>query len=61
MKKYEIKIGGIYIAKISQKLTRVRVEEAHGNGGWYATNMETGRQVRIKSAAKLRRKAGNSD
>ena len=56
MKKAEIKIGGYYQAKISNRLTIVRIDSKtlHGNG-WMVTNMNTNRQIRIRSAAKLRR------
>jgi len=54
MKKEDIRINGYYSAKVSDKLTVVRIVEEHHNGGWLATNTKTGKQVRIKSAAKLR-------
>lgn len=60
MLKKDVKIGGKYIAKISDKLVTVRIDEkARYGGGWAATNMATGKSVRIRSAAKLRREAGN--
>lgn len=56
MRKAEVKIGGVYVAKISQKLTKVRLDrECERWGGWYATNLLTGREVRIRTAGKLRR------
>jgi len=54
MKKDEIKINGYYSAKVSDKLTVVRIVEEHHNGGWQAVNTKTGKMVRVKSAAKLR-------
>jgi len=54
MKKDEIRINGYYSAKVSEKLTVVRIVEEHHNGGWQAVNTKTGKMVRIKSAAKLR-------
>lgn len=53
MKKAEIVIGEEYVAKISGKLTVVRIISG-GTHGWSAVNVNTGRHVRIKSAAKLR-------
>ena len=63
MKKADVKIGGVYAAKVSGNLVRVRIdrEVAYGKG-WEGTNLATGRQVRIKTAARLtvllRREAG---
>jgi hypothetical protein len=59
MKMVDVHIGGIYVAKVSGKLTKVRLDEEHWFGtrrsGWLATNMTTGRQIHIRSAAKLRK------
>ena len=55
MLKKDVRIGGVYVAKISDKLTTVKIDEASRFGGWQATNLATGRSVRIKSAQKLRR------
>ena len=55
MKKAEVSVGKYYRAKVSGVLTVVRLDSEHHYGGWSATNIATGRQVRIKSAAKLRR------
>lgn len=55
MKKNEIEIGGQYVAKISQRLTVVKIKSASPYGGWVAVNVKTGREVRIRTAAKLRR------
>lgn len=55
MLKVNVKIGGIYIAKISGNLTRVHLDRESEHGGWWATNLATRREVRIRSAAKLRR------
>lgn len=55
MKKNQIQIGGIYAAKISGRLVPVKISgEARYGGGWHGFNMLTGRNCRIKSAAKLR-------
>jgi hypothetical protein len=54
MKKDQIRISGVYIAKISDKLTRVRIDGQNAHGGWDATNLSTNKKVRIKSPAKLR-------
>lgn len=54
MKKQEVKIGGVYSAKITDKVVPVRIESENKHGGWDATNLQTNRKVRIKSAQKLR-------
>lgn len=57
MLKKQIVIGKSYLAKISGNLTFVRIDSESSYGGWNATNLKTGRSVRIKSAQKLRREA----
>lgn len=66
MKKADIKIGGHYIARVSGKLTTVRVDaiqDRNGiDGGRYVkahtdydvTNLATGRKLTFRSAAKFR-------
>jgi len=54
MKKQQVKIGGVYSAKITDKVVPVRIDAENRNGGWDATNLQTNRKVRIKSAQKLR-------
>ena len=57
MKKRDVEIVSHYVAKISGRLTVVRVYDESPYGGWDATNVATGRAVRIRTAAKLRRRA----
>lgn len=54
MKTADIKIGGVYRAKISGNLTDVRIDHVSSFGGWDATNLATKKKVRIKSSRKLR-------
>jgi hypothetical protein len=54
MKKNEVQIGGVYSAKVSDKLVQVRIDSENRNGGWDATNLATNKKVRIKSAQRLR-------
>jgi len=54
MKKAEVKVGGVYAAKVSEKVVPVRIDGESVHGGWVATNLVTRRQVRIKSARRLR-------
>ena len=55
MKKSEVLIGAVYIAKVSGKLARVRIDRVSELGGWDATNIRSGRKVHIRGAARLRR------
>ena len=54
MKKNEVKVGGTYTAKVSDRLVSVRIDSAHGKQGWNATNTATGKRIHIKSAQRLR-------
>ena len=56
MKKRDVKIGATYVAKVSDRLTEVRITSENAHGGWDAINTSTNRKVRIKSAQKLRRR-----
>jgi hypothetical protein len=60
MKKAEVEIRGVYVAKVSGQLVNVRIERESPYGGWDATNLATGRAVRIRSAARLRGHAARS-
>ena len=51
----DIQIGKTYIVKVSGHLTPVRLESVSPYGGWAGRNVRTGREVRIRTAAKLRR------
>ena len=54
MKKNEVQIGQVYVARVSDRLANVRIEAENRYGGWDGTNLETGKKVRIKSAQRLR-------
>jgi hypothetical protein len=54
MKKDEIKVGGTYLAKVSDKVVPVRIDAESTHGGWDATNLLTDKKVRIKGAQRLR-------
>ena len=41
MKKDQVKIGRLYVAKVSDKLVTVRIDSTHSGGGWNATNTAT--------------------
>jgi len=61
MKKNEVKIGQCYMAKVTNNDVPVRIEAENRNGGWNAKNVATGRNVRIKTAQRLRRKCTQAD
>jgi len=54
MKKKDVRVGEVYAVKVSGQIAPVVIDEAHPAGGWVGTNQETGRQVRVKSAQRLR-------
>ena len=54
MQKHNIKVGSTYIVKVSGTLAKVRITREHPRGGWYGTNLATGREIRIRTAARLR-------
>jgi hypothetical protein len=54
MKKNEVKIGGTYLAKVSERVVPIRIEAESRHGGWDATNLATNKRLRIKSPQRLR-------
>ncbi len=54
MQKRNVKVGSTYIVKVSGTLAKVRITREHPRGGWYGTNLATGREIRIRTAARLR-------
>ena len=57
MQKHNVKIGTTYIVKVSGTLAKVRLTREHVRGGWYGINLATGREIRIRTAARLRAEA----
>ena len=53
MKTADVKIGGTYSANVSGAHTTVRIETERVGGGWFATNLGTGKRVTIKTARRL--------
>lgn len=53
MKKKDVQIGKRYRANVSGKRVSVRIDRETPLGGWFATNLATGRTIRIKTAARL--------
>jgi hypothetical protein len=60
MKKNEVKIGGTYTAKVTNKVVQVRIDAESRYGGWDGTNIQTGKKIRIKSAQRLRAAVGGN-
>jgi hypothetical protein len=62
MKASDVKIGHVYLVKVSGKLARVRIDRdvPYPLKGWWGTNEATGRDVRIKTAGRLRLDLTNS-
>jgi len=54
MQKHNVKVGSTYIVKVSGSLAKVRITREHERGGWYGINLATGREIRIRTAARLR-------
>ena len=54
MKKSEVKIGGVYIAKVTNKLVQVRIDAVSKYGGWDGTNLASKKSIRVRSATRLR-------
>jgi hypothetical protein len=55
MKKNEVKRNAVYLVKVSGQIALVKLVIESHYGGWDGTNLVTGRTVRIKTAARLRR------
>ncbi len=49
----DVKIGRYYAAKVSGKMTIVKIEAGSSRGGWTGKNIFTNRHIWIKSAARL--------
>lgn len=58
MKKKDVEIGAVYTKKVSGKVVPVRITGVSPYGGWTARNLDTGREIRVKSAAGLRARVG---
>lgn len=61
MKKDQIRLGGVYLAKVTDKVVPVRLDAENPHGGWDGTNLVTNKKVRIKSAQHLRGPAPDHD
>ena len=55
MKKEDAVLGQVYAVKVSGRIAPVRLVAVSPYGGWVGRNITTGRDIRIRSAQKLRR------
>ncbi|TWU54955.1 hypothetical protein Poly51_37040 [Rubripirellula tenax] len=60
MKKTDVKIGGEYFAKVTNKKVTVRIDAENRSGGWDATNLSTGKKIRIRTAGRLSGPSGST-
>ncbi len=56
MKKADVQINAIYLVKVAGNLVPVRIDREHDSGGWLGTSRKTGKQIRIKSPQRLRKR-----
>lgn len=56
MKAKDVEIGGTYFVRVSGNVVPVKIVSTCPYGGWTGRNAVTGREVRIKTAARLRGK-----
>lgn len=54
MKKNNVQLGKVYAVKVSGSVVPVRLERENPHGGWDGTNVKTRKQVRVKTAQRLR-------
>jgi hypothetical protein len=54
MKQRDVILGHVYAVKVGGRIQPVRVVAESPYGGWIGRNEQTGREIRIRSAAKLR-------
>jgi hypothetical protein len=53
MKAADVKINGLYLAKVTKQVVTVKITGKHKSGGWHAINTATGKKIHIKSAERL--------
>jgi hypothetical protein len=54
MRQRDVILGQVYAVKVSGRIQPVRLVAESPHGGWVGRNLQTGREVRIRSAARLR-------
>lgn len=53
MRKNAVQLKHSYVATVSGRKTLVSIDAVNPSGGWHATNVSTGRKIRIKTAGRL--------
>lgn len=61
MLKKDVKVGKTYEVRLYGNFVKVKLVSESRLGGWLAINLNTNRNIRIKSAAKLRREVTSDD
>jgi hypothetical protein len=59
MLKKDVELGAVYLVKVSGRLARVRLVDEIPKRGWLGKNLDTGREVFIKFAMRLRKRVDN--
>jgi hypothetical protein len=54
MKQHDVVLGDVYAVKVSGSIQPVKLVAESFHGDWVGRNLRTGREVRIRTAAKLR-------
>ncbi|KKW13232.1 MAG: hypothetical protein UY48_C0003G0054 [Candidatus Gottesmanbacteria bacterium GW2011_GWB1_49_7] len=54
MKKENVVLGHVYAVRVGRDIRPVKLEGTHYLCGWVGRNLQTGRQIRVKTAARLR-------
>lgn len=60
MKKADVIIGEVYIVKVSGKIAEVEILAESPYGGYVGRNLKTKREIRVKTAARLRYRVKNT-
>jgi hypothetical protein len=61
MKKKDVHVGATYQVKVGGNLVPVTIEREHDSGGWVGRSAKTGKQIRIKSPQRLRRRLADRE
>ena len=60
MKKNEVKVGGVYTAKVSDKLVEVRIDGENRHGGWNAHEPRHGQEDSHQEPGAAARRSGRA-
>ena len=61
MKKSEVEVGAVYAVRVSERIVPVQIIRSSRYGGWQGRSLITGRDVRIRTAGRLRRRLEASE